>query len=118
MKIRHKSLWRSKNLTRHFRIRANQRAAKEQKRLERVAREEEYPDTSTTHIPKRNSSGFRITVECLEDGEKVSFSTLRLPIKDFPLSISPTLAGKKVTMILANYVPIRKELTTRLVSAS
>lgn len=106
MSIRQKSLWRSKNLTRHFRKRANQRAAKERKRIERVAREEIYPDTSSSFAPSRKPGGFRVTVECLEDGERVSFTSRWRPFGNDELSISPTLAGRKVAAILANYRPI------------
>ena len=64
MKVRRKSLWRSKNAARHFRKRANQRAAKERKRLEQAARDESMPDTSHVIMPRLKPSGFRITVEC------------------------------------------------------
>lgn len=107
MNVRQKSLWRSKNLNRHFRKRANQRAAKERKRLARVAREEPYPDTSSSYTPTRKPGGFRVTIECLEDGERVSFTSRWTPFGHEELSISPTLAGRKVAAIMANYRAIR-----------
>ena len=42
---------------------ANFRAAKERKRMERVAREEPMPDTSHVVIPRLRPSGFRVTVD-------------------------------------------------------
>lgn len=85
-----------------LRMRANQRAAKERKRLARVASEEPMPDMS--HCPPLSShsrpTGFRVSITCLEDGERVSFVAARGP---FGLTISPTLAGRKVACVLANY---------------
>jgi hypothetical protein len=80
---------------------ANFRAAKERKRIARHLREEPMPDMShCCPMPKRKPSGFRVTIECLDDGERVSFTSSRLP---FGLSVSPTLAGKKVAAVLQNY---------------
>jgi hypothetical protein len=105
MKVRRKSLWRSKNVSQRFRYRANQRAAKERKRVERAMREEPMPDTSHVRVPRRKPSGFRVTVECLDDGERVSFTCSNGP---YGLTISPTLAGHKVSVILKEYKPITK----------
>lgn len=79
---------------------ANFRAAKERKRLARVAREEAMPDTSHVTMPPRKPSGFRVTIVCLDDGERVSFTASRL---SWGLSVSPTLAGRKVAAILQHY---------------
>ena len=106
MKVRRKSLWRSKNIMRRFRMRTNQRAAKERKRLERINQNESVPDLSNTFIPKLKPSGFRITVQCLDDGERVSFTSFRNPWGD--LTISPTLAGQKVACVLSNYQAVKK----------
>lgn len=82
---------------------ANFRAAKERKRQERAAREEPMPDTSHVVFPRSKPSGFRVTVECLDDGERVSFTASRLP---WGLSVSATEAGRKVSCVLANYQPV------------
>lgn len=103
MKVRRKSLWRSKNTsTARARQFANMRAAKERKRLERVSREEPMPDTSGCYVPQVKPSGFRITITCLDDGERVSFKTVRLP---WGLSISPTKVAQRVAKLLGNYLP-------------
>lgn len=84
-----------------LRFRANQRAAKERKRIERTFREDTLPDMS--HCPPMHGgkpTGFRVTIQCLDDGERVSFITARGP---YGLTISPTLAGRKVACVLANY---------------
>jgi hypothetical protein len=81
---------------------ANFRAAKERKRIERAMREDVMPDTSHVRIPRIKPSGFRVTIECLDDGERVSFTSSRLP---WGLSISATEAGRKVSCVLANYQP-------------
>lgn len=86
--------------------RANQRAAKERLRLDRAARAEPVPDLS--HVPGRGRGrcGFRVTIQCLEDGERVSFVAARGP---FGLTVSPTLAGQKVAAVLAHYEPRHKK---------
>jgi hypothetical protein len=78
------------------------RAAKERKRIERLTREPAMPDTSLVVPPRHKPSGFRVTVECMDDGERVSFTASRLP---WGLSISPTLAGRKVFTVLSHYTP-------------
>lgn len=82
---------------------ANFRAAKERKRMERASRKESMPDTSCAAMPRIRPSGFRVTVECLDDGERASFTAARLP---WGLSVSPTTAGRKVAAVLANYQPL------------
>lgn len=99
-KLRCKSLWRSVNLKRHLRLRANQRAAKERLRLARVEREQVAPDMAHVVTPRPKPSGFRVVITCLEDGERVSFTTRRTP---WGLSVSPSLAGRKVAMVLRHY---------------
>lgn len=103
MPIRRKSRWRSDNLRRHLRKRANQRAAKERKRLERAGREEVMSDTSHVRLPRQKPNGFRVTITCLDDGVRASFMAARTPWGT--LSVSPTLAGRKVAAVLANYLP-------------
>lgn len=102
MKVRRKSLHRSANLKRYRKFR-NMRAAKERKRLERAFREEPMPDTSHCYVPpKSKPSGFRITITCLDDGERVSITTLRGP---FGLTHSATNIARRVACILIHYVP-------------
>lgn len=86
-----------------FRFRAAQRAAKEQKRRERAAREEPLPDVSHVRVPRLKPSGFRVVVICLDDGERVQFTAARTPWGE--LSVSPSRAGQKVACVLANYLP-------------
>lgn len=82
---------------------ANFRAAKERKRLERAARPEPLPDTSQVVPPKLKPSGFRVTIECLDDHERVSFTAHLTPWGR--LSLSPTRAGRKVAAVLTHYAP-------------
>ena len=105
MKVRRKSLWRSKNVARRFKQRAQMRAAKERKRLARVAREEPMPDTSHVCVHRGKPSGFRVVITCLDDGERVQFTAARSPWG--ALLISPTLAGRKVAAVLQHYTPAK-----------
>ena len=50
----------------------------------------------------RKRHGFRVTVECLDDGSRSSFLALRTP---FGLTVAPSLAGRKVACVLREYVP-------------
>lgn len=50
----------------------------------------------------RKRRGFRITVECLDDGARCSLITLRTP---FGLTIPPSLVGRKVACVLREYLP-------------
>ena len=68
--------------------------------MERHLRDEPMPDTSHVIVPKLKPSGFRVSITCLDDGERVSFTASRLP---WGLSVSPTLAGRKVATVLQNY---------------
>jgi hypothetical protein len=97
-----KSTWRSLNQKR-AKKRANQRAAKERKRLTTVIANPDYSTINTIKTSRAKPTGFRILITCLDDNESVSFTTSRTPLG---LSISPTLAAKKIAMILSNYVPI------------
>ena len=88
------------------RRRAKNRAADAARRRERAAqRQAEYvaafqPGPAPKLVHKRH--GFRVTVECLDDHARVTFTALRTP---FGLTIAPSLAGKKVATVLANYLP-------------
>lgn len=104
MKVMRKSLHRSANAKRARKF-ANMRAAKERKRLARVAREEPLPDLShCPPMPQGKPSGFRVSITCIDDGERVSFVAARGP---FGLTVSPSLAGRKVAAVLANYTPVQ-----------
>lgn len=103
MRVRRKSLHRRRN-AKQAKKRANQRAAKERKRLARLAVEHTLPDTAHGTTIKLKPSGFRIAIECLDDGERVSFTAARGP---HGLTVSPTMAGRKVATVLKYYVPAR-----------
>lgn len=70
MKVRRKSLWRSAN-SKRAKFRANQRAAKERKRLERLAAEPVMPDMSHVWTPKALPPLFTVTIRC-RDGATAS----------------------------------------------
>ncbi len=101
MKVRRKSLWRSLN-NKRAKFRANQRAAKECRRMERAAREDHAPESSVTIPPKPVPPLFVISIRC-RDGERVT-----LPIRETPfgLSTSATLAAQKIFHILSKYRPV------------
>ena len=80
---------------------ARMRAAKERIRIERLMADI-LPDSSGCYIPKSKPSGFRVSITCLDDGERVSFITHRGP---FGLTISATDCGRRVSCILLNYQP-------------
>ena len=104
MKVRRKSIHRKRN---------NQRAAKTKMRLERVAHATlpEYTDTMIVNAAKFSKremlatrrSGFRVIIICHDDGQRVQFDAMNTP---YGLTISPTLAGRKVATVLANYKPL------------
>ncbi len=102
MKVRRKSLWRSENakhaINKKF---ANMRAAKERKRMARAFADVPMPDTSHVLEIKPAKPLFVVTIRC-RDGE-----TVKLRIHDGPhgLTMSPTMAGRKVAAVLANYRP-------------
>lgn len=105
MRVRRKSLHRSKN-GKLWKKRANQRAAKERKRIERLNMPLDadalMAEAAKCQMPKATRSGFRITIECLDDGERVSFTASRGP---FGLTISATDCGRRVAAVLLNYAP-------------
>ena len=84
-------MWRSKN---------TKRAAKERHRLACAAMDDPRPDTAHVYEPRVKPAGFRVTITCLDDGARVSFTSRRLP---WGLTISPTLAGRKVATVLQHY---------------
>lgn len=106
MKVIRKSKWRSENAKRARRKFANMRAAKARKRMEALANPldpaEELPTTAfDQRQPAR--SGFRVTVTCLDDGVRSGFVAQRMPWGG--LSVSPTIAGRRVATTLLNYLP-------------
>jgi hypothetical protein len=100
MGVRRKSLWRSAN-NKRAKMFARKRAAKERKRLARVAREEPWPDVSHVARPASTPPLFIVTIRC-RDGASCS---MRIHETPHGLTISPTLAGRKVACVLANYRP-------------
>ena len=78
------------------------RVVKERKRIERLTADVELPDTSGCYAPTTKPSGFRISITCLDDGERVSFVTPRGP---FGLLISATDCGRRVASVISNYIP-------------
>jgi hypothetical protein len=54
-------------------------------------------------LPRLPASGFRVQITCLDDGERVSFTARRDPWDR--LTVSPTLAGRKVATVLREYRP-------------
>jgi len=100
MKVRQKSHWRSAN-NKRAKMFARMRAAKERKRLERAFRDEPAPDLSHVFTPPSPTPLFVVSIRC-RDGERVSLLIHELP---HGLSVSPTLAGRKVAAVLANYRP-------------
>lgn len=99
---KHYAANRKRSREKRARMFANMRAAKDRKRIERLSSYPEIPDMSHVEIPRPAASGFRITVECLDDGERASFTAVRLP---WGLAISPTAAGRKVARVLKEYLP-------------
>lgn len=95
-------MWASYN-----RRRAKNRAADAARRRERAEqRAAEYIAAFVPgKVPKisRKRHGFRVTVECLDDGTRSSFVSERTP---FGLTISPSIAARKVACVLKNYTPI------------
>lgn len=94
-------MWASYN-----RRRAKDRAADAARRRERAA-EKLAAAVEAYQVPpapklSRKRHGFRITVECLDDGARASFLALRTP---FGLTVAPALAGRKVAMVLKHYLP-------------
>lgn len=88
------------------RRRAKDRAADAVRRRARA--EEKLAAYVEAYVPgpapklSRKRRGFRVTVECLDDGSRSSFLALRTP---FGLAIAPSLAGRKVACVLREYIP-------------
>lgn len=105
MNVRRKSLHRKKNC-KHAKKRANQRAAKERIRIERAGTPRDYSEevaiAARCTPPLASALKFRITIECLTDGERVQFTTAEGP---HGFTISPTLAGAKVATTIRLYRP-------------
>lgn len=101
IKVRRKSLWRSKN-SKADRKFANMRAAKERKRMAAAFAEPEMPDASHVIDPEPAKPLFVVTIRC-SDGESV-----RLKLFDGPFGLFPpaTLAQRKIGCVLKNYRPI------------
>ena len=89
------------------RRRAKDRAADAVRRRARA--EEKLAAYVEAYVPgpapklSRKRHGFRVAVECLDDGVRASFITERTP---FGLTISPSIAARKVACVLKNYTPI------------
>ena len=104
MNVRRKSLHRKRNC-KHAKKRANQRAAKARHRLARALAPVDYAaeiaEAERTPMPGP-ALRFRVTVECLNDHERVALTTTELP---HGWTISPTLCGQKITKIISHYRP-------------
>jgi len=116
MKVRRKSLHRSTNAKRAKKF-ANMRAAKERKRLERLA--EPTPalcpmceahgagpcsvcDRAASYQPAPIKPLFVITIRCTRDGVSAK---LLIHHTSRGLRPSATMAGRKIATLLANYWP-------------
>jgi hypothetical protein len=107
-KLRRKSLHRSKNQRRTLSA-ASLAWGNETRRLNRIARAEDAARDlqkeaaePPIHPTAKRTLRFRVTVECLTDGERVQFTAAEGP---HGLTTSPTLAGRKVAAILRHYRP-------------
>ena len=99
---KHYAANRKRNRDRACKKFAQMRAAKERLRIERANAEPQMPDTSHCEpMPKLKPRGFEVIVRCLDDGARSSFRALRTP---FGLSVSPTLAGRRVACVMREYV--------------
>jgi len=100
MKVRRKSLWRSKNAKQSRKF-ANMRAAKERLRLARLTAPSQLPDSSATYHPAPLKPLFVVTIRC-RDGERV-----RLLVREgaHGLIPSPTAVARKVAALLTHYRP-------------
>lgn len=106
--LRRKSLHRRKNQRRALSA-ASLAWGNETRRLNRISKGEQAQRDLETEAAEppiqptgKRSLRFRITVQCLNDGERVQFTTAEGP---HGLTISPTLAGRKVAAILQHYRP-------------
>jgi len=98
MKIRRKSLWRSKNCGLSSRARKfeNMRSAKQRKRIDRAS------DTMADSILPCTAALFTVSIRC-RDGHSVSIRIHEHPCGG--LTISPTRAGRKVAAVIQYYRP-------------
>lgn len=105
-RVRRKSLHRGNNCAR-TKKRANQRAAKERRRIARALAPDDFSAevaraASCALPPIGSALRFRITIECLTDGAKASFTTAEGP---HGLTVSPSLAARRVAVVLQHYRP-------------
>jgi hypothetical protein len=104
MNVRRKSLHRRANC-KHAKKRANQRAAKERRRISRALAPVDYTaeiaEAARCPMPAP-ALRFRITVECLADGERSQFITAEGP---HGWTVSPTLIGQRVAKVVQFYRP-------------
>jgi hypothetical protein len=107
-----KSLHRARNRA-NAKKRANQRAAKARKRIERGARPYDYApelaDAARCQPAEKRSLHFRITVECLSDKSRASFTTAEIPDG---FTVSPTLCGQRVAKVIQFYRPQKHTCNT------
>lgn len=102
MKVRRKSLHRSANAKRAKKM-AAMRAAKERKRLVRLAAEPTLPDTAHTYRPPPLAPLFVVTIRC-RDGERVQLRLFE-NLHGRGLTPSATLAARKIAAVLTHYRP-------------
>lgn len=96
------------------RRRAKDRAADAARRRARAA-EKLATAVAAYQVPpgpklSRKRHGFRVTVECLDDGARSSFITLSTP---FGLTIPPWLAARRVACVLREYTPINQDYAAK-----
>lgn len=118
MNARRNSLHRSANC-KNAKKRANQRAVKERRRIERATTPCDYAielaEASLCTVPAPSGLRFRITVECLTDGEKSSFTTSEGP---FGLTVSASVCGQRVAKVLQFYRPVPEKFPGRAFSVA
>ena len=100
MKVRRKSLWRSRNVKRTRKF-ANMRAAKEPTRPARLAADPVMPDMAHVYRPKALAPLFVVTIRC-RDG---AVERLRIHEGNHGLFPSATTAAKKIAAVLMHYRP-------------
>ena len=100
MTVRRKSLWRSQNSKRARKF-SNKRAAKERKRMERLAAPVVMPKIQATPKPRRAKPLFVVTIRC-RDGAHERLAIYDLFDRPRP---SPTTAAKKIATVLQHYRP-------------
>lgn len=103
MKVRRKSLHRSANAKRAKKF-ATMRAAKERKRLERLALAASLPDMRACYVPPRSKPLFVITIRCVPDGV-VERLRIYEGVLGAGLTPSATCVGRKIAAVIAHYRP-------------